>query len=215
MSSEEGKVLELEEEKPKGETQKLEPGAKASKPRPKRVETRKLEPDPETALDVVTASTHLGLTREEMNWAAFAHASILITLLLGVVTGGMGAILGVIVPALIWYTNRDKSEYVVDQARQATVFQLAGFVALLLLAIVGAVLVTVGWTVSAVLIIVLVGLLLMPVMLIVTVLWIVAFVALPIAQVVYGCYAALEVYNGRPFRYWWVADLIDRYQAQI
>ena len=37
---------------------------------------------------------------------------------------------------------------------------------------------------------------------------------LPIAQVVYGCYAALEAYNGRPFRYRWVADLIDRYEAQ-
>jgi hypothetical protein len=34
---------------------------------------------------------------------------------------------------------------------------------------------------------------------------------LPIAQVVYGCYAAAETYNGRPFRYYWIADLIDRY----
>jgi hypothetical protein len=38
--------------------------------------------------------------------------------------------------------------------------------------------------------------------------------ALPIAQVVYGCYAAVETYSGRPFRYWWVADQIDRYQSQ-
>jgi hypothetical protein len=48
----------------------------------------------------------------------------------------------------------------------------------------------------------------------VTLVWGAAIIALPIAQVVYGCYAALEAYNGRPFRYWWVADVIDRYQAQ-
>ena len=87
-------------------------------------------------------------------------------------------------------------------------------VALLALAIVGAVLMAVGWTVSAILVVVLVGLILLPVMLVVTLLWIVGVVALPIAQVVYGCYAALEAYNGRPFRYRWIADLIDRYQAQ-
>jgi uncharacterized Tic20 family protein len=162
----------------------------------------------------VAPQAHLGLTREEMNWAAVAHASIVVTVLLGVATGGLGGILGVAIPAIIWYVYRDKSEYVVDQARQATIFQLAGIGALLVLAIVGALLVTVGWIVSAVLLVVLVGLILVPIMLILTLLWIVGIVALPIAQVVYGCYAAAETYNGRPFRYRWIADLIDRYQAQ-
>jgi uncharacterized Tic20 family protein len=157
----------------------------------------------------------LGLSREEMNWAAVAHASILITLLLGLSTGGLAAILGPLIPALIWYVYRDRSEYVVEQARQATIFQLAGIIGLLLLAIVGAVLVAIGWAVSAVLLIVLIGLLLLPVMLVVTLLWSAAVVALPVVQVVYGCYAAVETYHGRPFRYRWVADLIDRYQAQV
>jgi uncharacterized Tic20 family protein len=199
-------------EKPRAETQKLEPEAEAPKPRPKRAETKKLEP--ETALEVAGSSPHLGLSRDEMTWAAIAHASVLVTALLAIASGGLAALLGPIIPAIIWYAYRDKSEYVVEQARQATIFQLAGFVALLALAIVGAVLVTVGWTVSAVLVIVLIGLILLPVMLIVTLLWVVAVVALPIAQVVYGCYAALEAHNGRPFRYWWIADLIDRYKAQ-
>jgi uncharacterized Tic20 family protein len=217
MSEIEGQIVKRQdsaEEKPRGETRNLEPGMEAPPPRPKRTETRKLPPEPDMALQVAAPSPHLGLTQEERNWAAAAHASILVTLTLGLVTGGLGAILGVIVPAVIWYIHRDKSEYVVDQARQATVFQLAGFVALLLLALVGAILVTVGWTVSAVLVIVLVGLILMPVMLIVTLAWAVAVLALPIVQVAYGCYAALEAYHGRPFRYWWIADLVDRYQAQ-
>jgi uncharacterized Tic20 family protein len=196
-------------------TKKLEPGAERANPKPRQPETRKLESEGETALEAVRTPPYLGLTRSETNWAALAHASILLTLFLGLTTGGIAAILGPIVPALIWATHRDKSEYVVEQARQATIFQLAGLLGLLALAIVGALLVAVGWAVSAVLVIVLVGLLLLPVMLIVTVLWVAAVVALPIAQVVYGCFAALEAYNGRPFRYVWIADLMDRYQAQL
>jgi uncharacterized Tic20 family protein len=197
-------------------TQKLEAGEESPKPRPRQAETRKLEPEAgtRTAVEVVAPAPHLGLTREETNWAAVAHGSILLTLLLGISTGGIAAILGVIVPAIIWYVFRDRSTYVAEQARQATIFQLAGILGLLALAVVGAILVAAGWAVSAVLVIVLIGLLLLPVMLIVTMLWVAAVVALPIAQVVYGCYAALEAYNGRPFRYWWIGDLIDRYQAQ-
>jgi hypothetical protein len=163
---------------------------------------------------VVTPQPRLGLTRDELTWAALAHASVLITLILGMGTGGLGVVFGVAIPAIIWYVYRDKSEYVVDQARQATIFQIAGIVALLALVIVGALLLVVGWTVAGVLTVVLVGLLLIPVALILTLLFVVAVVALPIAQAVYGCYAAVEAYNGRPFRYRWVADLIDRYQAQ-
>lgn len=219
MSRVENEVYEavgMEEEEMEG-TRKLEPGSEAPQPRPRRIETRKLEPDPGQPSQVVTTQSpvsYLGLRREEMTWATLAHASILITLLLGLASGGLAAILGPIIPAIIWYVHRDKSEYVVDQARQATIFQLAGIVALLALAIVGAVLVALGWAVSAVLVIVLIGLLLLPVMVIVTLLWVVGIVALPIAMVVYGCFASLEANNGRPFRYWWIADMIDRYEAQ-
>ena len=209
------KVAGIAEETQPRKTQKLEAGEGTAVPRsPRQTQTRQLPPDPGMALEVASPSTHLGLSREELNWALVAHASIVVTLLLGLLTGGLGAILGVIIPALIWYMHRGKSEYVVDQARQATVFQLAGFVALLLLVVVGALLVVVGWTVSAILVIVLIGLILLPLMLALTLAWVVAIVALPIAQVVYGCYAALEAYSGRPFRYRWTADLVDRYQVQ-
>lgn len=207
---------EMVKEKMPKVTQKLDSEGETAKPRPRRAETKKLEPEPEVeySLEAVAPAPHLGLTRDETNWAALAHASILLTLLLGIATGGIAVFLGPIVPALIWYAYREKSEYVTEQARQATIFQVAGLLGLLALALVGAILVVVGWAVSAVLVIVLIGLLLLVVMLIVTLLWGAALIALPIAQVVYGCYAALETYNGRPFRYWWVADVIDRYQAQ-
>ncbi len=216
MSEEVVELQEAEEKTKPAVTRKLEEGSEAPKRGRRRGETRKLDPEgkAERSLEVVSASPHLGLSREETNWAALAHASILLTLLLGVTTGGIAAILGPIIPAIIWYAFREKSDYVAGQARQATMFQLAGILGLLAMAIVGAILVAIGWAVSAVLVIVLVGLVLLPVMLIVTVLWVAGVVALPIVQVVYGCYAALEAYNGRPFRYWWIADVLDRYQTQ-
>ena len=98
----------------------------------------------EPEVKALTPRPHLGLTREEMNWAAVAHASVLITLLLGVVTGGLAAILGVAIPAIIWYVYRDKSEYVVEQARQATIFQLAGILAWWALILVGGIVLALG-----------------------------------------------------------------------
>lgn len=172
------------------------------------VETRQLTPG------AVTTGLHLGLSREEMNLAALAHGSILVTVLLGLATGGLAALLGIAIPAVLWYAYREKSAYVAEQARQATLYQLAGFVALLLLVVGGALLLVVGWTASALLVLVLVGILLLPIMLIVTILLVVGVVALPIALLGYGLYAAAEAYRGRPFRYRWISELAARYQAQ-
>jgi hypothetical protein len=159
-------------------------------------------------------AAHLGLTKDEMTWAAIAHASIVVTILLGLAGAGIGAIIGIAIPALIWLAHRNKSAYVVDQARQATLFQAAGIVALLGLVIVGVLLVAVGWVITGLLSAVLVGLVLIPLMIILTLLFVVAIIGLPIAQLVYGVYAAVEAYGGRAFRYRWVSDLIDRYMAQ-
>ncbi len=193
-------------------TRKLEEGVGSVPPRPRSRETRRLATEERAVIAVPPA--YLGLSREEMTWAALAHASVLLTLLLGVVSGGVIALLGPIVPALIWYTYRERSEYVVDQARQATIFQLMGILGILVLALVGAAAVTIGWAVSAALSLVLIGLLLLPLMLILSIVWAGALIALPIALAFYGIYAALEAHNGRPFRYRWIADLVDRYQDQ-
>ncbi len=153
---------------------------------------------------------YLGLTREEMSWAAVAHASIVVTFILGVATGGIGALVGLAIPALIWANHSRKSAYVVDQARQATLFQVAGLVGLLALALGGVVFLVVGWIAAGLLSLILIGLILMPVMLVLTIVWVIALVAGPIAWVVWGCYAAAEASTGRPFRYRWVSDLFGR-----
>jgi len=149
-------------------------------------------------------------TRDDLTMAALAHASILITFLIGVGSGGLGAILGVLIPLAIWYSYREKSEYTAYQALQATVYQVASILAVLALIVIGAILVVVGWMVSGALAAVLIGLCLMPFALLVTLLLVVAVVVLPFAQLAYGLYAAYEVYQGRDFRYKWVADWMER-----
>jgi uncharacterized Tic20 family protein len=196
------------------ETQKLGEGVSAPPARPRPVETRKLDLEAGSPSPGRAAALHLGLTRQEMQAAAIAHAGILVTLLLGVFSGGLLALLGPAIPAVLWYAYRDRSEYVVEQARQALVFQLAGFLAWLGLIVAGTILIVLAWLVTALLTLALVGLVLVPVALILTLALVLAVIGLPIAQAVYGCYAAAEASNGRPFRYWWIADLLDRDQVQ-
>jgi uncharacterized Tic20 family protein len=149
-------------------------------------------------------------TRDDLTMAALAHASILITFLVGVGSGGLGAILGVFIPLAIWYSYRDKSTYTAQQALYATAYQVACILSVLALAVVGSILVVVGWTVSGALTAILIGLCLMPFALLVTLLLIAGVLVLPVVQLVYGLYAAYETYQGRDFRYKWVADWVDQ-----
>ncbi|OQY21162.1 MAG: hypothetical protein B6I34_07750 [Anaerolineaceae bacterium 4572_32.1] len=149
-------------------------------------------------------------TREDLTMAALAHASILVTFLIGVGSGGLGAVLGVLIPLGIWYGYRDKSTYTAEQALHATVYQVASVLAVLAFALVGAILVIVGWTVSGALAAVLIGLCLMPFALLVTLLLVAGIIVLPIVLLIYGLYAAYETYQGRDFRYKWISDWVDQ-----
>ena len=138
-----------------------------------------------------------GLTAEERNWAAVAHASAILTLLVGASTAGAGFLFMPLVPLAIYLSYRDRSDYVSRQALQALALQLVPF-ALLLITVV--VLVPL-WLVTALLMIVLVGLALLPVSLLVTVVLALAVGLAPFGVAVYGAYAALATLNGQPFRY--------------
>lgn len=149
-------------------------------------------------------------THDDLTIAALAHASILVTFLIGVGSGGLGAVLGVLIPLAIWYSYREKSAYTANQALQATVYQVAGVLSVLVFAVAVVTLVVVGWTVAGALTAVLIGLCLMPFALLVTLLLAAVLLGLPIVLLVYGLYAAYETYHGRDFRYKWVADWIDQ-----
>jgi uncharacterized Tic20 family protein len=125
-----------------------------------------------------------GPTQDERTIAALAHASNLLNLVTGF--GGL------IAAAVIWLSYRDRSKYVEDQALQATVFQG--------LLLVSGALVALMWIAVGLLSAIIIGLCLIPFALLLSLVPVVAFF--------YPFYAALEVYQGRDFKYLWVGDLV-------
>jgi len=166
-------------------------------------ETTEVTPPPveEKAPAEVTAAqlppesaTAAGPSQDERTMAALAHASVL----LGVLTGGIG---GVVAALVIWLVYKEKSAYVAFQPLQATVFQGAALILTVLLGVV----VAAAWTISGILTAIIIGLCLMPGALILTL----ALLAVPILMLGYGLFAALETYQGRDFRYWLIANIVE------
>lgn len=135
------------------------------------------------------------VTQDELTMAALAHAGIL----LGLITNGLG---GIAVALAIWLYERERSAWVSFQALQALVFQLA----LLAVTLLAGGAVGVAWAVVGVLAALIVGLCLIPPALVLTLL----LAVIPLGGLVYGLYAAYETYNGREFRYWLVADFLEK-----
>jgi len=146
--------------------------------------------------------------------AALAHASVVLTFILALGSGGLGGLLGILVPLLIWLTYKEKSAYVAFQALQATVFQAVSILLMVVVLAVSIILIVVGWTISGALTAVLIGLCLMPFALLITVVLALLVLILPLAQLGYGLYAAYETYQGRDFRYWLVGENLEKEMAK-
>jgi uncharacterized Tic20 family protein len=150
------------------------------------------------------------LTQDEMTMAALAHASVVLTFIIALGSGGLGCLLGILVPLLIWLTYKEKSAYVSFQALQATVFQVVSILVMIVVVAVSIILIVAGWTVSGALAAILIGLCLMPFAALITVVFAVLVLILPLAQLGYGLYAAYETYRGRDFRYWLIGETLEK-----
>lgn len=155
-----------------------------------------------------------GLTRDEMTMAALAHASVVLTFVIALGSGGLGFLLGVLVPLLIWLTYKEKSAYVSFQALQATLFQVVSILVMVIVVAVSIILIVAGWTVSGALTAILIGLCLMPFAALITVVSALLVLILPLAQLGYGLYAAYETYQGRDFRYWLIGEALEKEMAK-
>jgi uncharacterized Tic20 family protein len=154
------------------------------------------------------------LTQDEMTMAALAHASVVLTFVIALGSGGLGCLLGVLVPLLIWLTYKEKSAYVSFQALQATVFQVVSIVVMVIVLAVSMILIVAGWTVSGALTAILIGLCLMPFAALITVVFALLVLILPFAQLGYGLYAGYETYQGRDFRYWLIGEALEKEMAK-
>jgi hypothetical protein len=140
--------------------------------------------------------------------AALAHASVLLTLILAF-AGGVGALLGLVAPLVLYLSYRERSGFVAFHALQALVYQGASILIYLTLVVVLALAVTVAWTISGLLSAVVIGFLLMPLALLITMLMVVMLLGAPLAWVGYGLYAAYKVYQGSDFRYWLLGEWLE------
>lgn len=137
----------------------------------------------------------------ERRWAALAHLTAAGTITLGWLTGGVGAVLALLVPLGMYLYFRERAPYVAYHALQATVFQAGGAVLYVLttLALAGAALVS--WAAAILLGVLMIGLALLPLALAVTVAALVFPVAAPLAGVAYILRGAHRAYSGRGFEY--------------
>lgn len=155
----------------------------------------------------------LHVTDEERLWAAIAHGSVWLTLLVGLLTLGMSVPFSVFIPLVIYFLFRRRSDYVAFHALQALVIQLLGTVGALTLLTVGGAAWLAGFVIALLAVVVLVGIVLVPVWGLVGIVLGVAVLVMPLAMILFGTIAALETYNGRDYRYPFVARWVDRQLA--
>lgn len=141
----------------------------------------------------------------EWTTAALAHASVLLTVILGA-PAGLGVPIGLAVPLAMYFGYRRHSRFIAFHALQAFVYQVIGAVGI---AALGA-LVGIAWAISGALSAVLVGLALMPLALTLTL----VLAGAAIAWFGYGMYAAYQVYQGADFRYWLIGERLEEEVAQ-
>jgi uncharacterized Tic20 family protein len=145
----------------------------------------------------------------ERKWAALAHSSTLLTALVGLASGGAGVLLTIFIPLFIYFAFRKRSEYVAFHALQAFTIQLIGTVGWLALLITGLVVWVALIILSAILILVLVGIVLLPLVALMLPIFILSSLALPVGMVIYSVIAAVETWNGRDYRYPYIARWVE------
>lgn len=163
--------------------------------------------------DLPRSYSTMMVTEDERLWAAVAHGSVWITLIVSVLTAGSLAPLSIFVPLGIYFLFRNRSDYVAFHALQAFVLQLIGTVGALALLFVGSVVWVIGLILALISVVVAVGFILVPLWALVGVLFLMVVCALPIAMLLFGTIAAVETYHKRDYRYPYLAQWVDRQLA--
>ena len=162
------------------------------------------------AVGVVEAASDEPAARaatDEWTIASLAHASILLTLILAF-AGGVGAIVGLVIPLVIYLSYRERSRLIAFHALQSVIYQGVGILVYAIALAVMVAVVTVAWIISGLLSVVVIGFLLMPLALMATILMVILLLGLPLVWVGYGLYAAYRIYEGYNFRYWVLGDWV-------
>lgn len=126
---------------------------------------------------------------DERTWGILAHLSVLVNL-----ATGFG---GPIAALIIYLVYRNRSRFIAYHALQALIFQLIGWYG-------GGTLIGIMWAIVGVLSALIIGVVLIPFALVFTLIC----GLLPLGTLIYGCYGAYQVSQGKDFRYWLVGDWV-------
>lgn len=160
----------------------------------------------------VKSQGQAGPSQQERNWAAVAYLCGLFPILVSLGSGGIGGLLFIFVPLLIYASWRDRSDFVAFQAMQAFALQLvatAGVFFVWLLG--GAIALAIFTAISAVLVVILVGLILLGVAALLWTIWALGLVMVPAVLGVYSIIAAIQALGGADVRIPYLAELVDQW----
>jgi uncharacterized protein len=149
-----------------------------------------------------------GPTQDERNWAMLAHLSALLTIGIAASTSGVGYVVALLVPLIMYLYFAERSRYVAYHALQATVFQALAGIAYVVLATLVGLSIAAAWIVAGLLTVVLIGVLLLPVALGFTLLGAAQLLLLPVVGVFYALRGAYLTAQGEPFAYPWIGAVV-------
>jgi uncharacterized protein len=159
-------------------------------------------------LERSTQDKVVATTSEERTWAAIAHASTLLTLLVGLPTAGLSGLIFAFVPLLIYMSYRDKSQFVAFHAAQAFALQVIATVGLFVSILAGTIVLFVMGMVSVILLVILVGIILIMVTVLVGAVFVMAWISAPFVIGGFSIVAAIEAGNGRDYQYPYIGALV-------
>jgi uncharacterized Tic20 family protein len=168
---------------------------------------------PRKPRDIPRSYSTMHVTDDERLWATVAHASVWVTFVTGMFTAGFSAPLSIFVPLIIYFLFRNKSDFVTFHALQAFVLQLIGIIGAFALLVVGGVAWVVGLVVALLLMLVLIGFVLAPLWGVVGIALLVVVCLMPFGMLLFGTIGAVQTYNGRDYRYPFIARWVDRQLA--
>ncbi len=148
------------------------------------------------------------LTSSERNWAAIAHGSAVLTLIIAGITGSAAVWLGLLVPLAIYLGFYNRSEYVAFHALQALTFQAAAIILAFVGLLVGGIIIAAAWILTAGLTLVVVGLLLIPVSLGITLIFAILTLVYPFAVTAYAVIGSYKSYSGEDFEYAYIGKIV-------
>jgi len=146
-------------------------------------------------------------------WAAVAHGSVWITMLMAVPTSGISIPFVVFIPLAIYVLFRKRSDYVAFHALQAFVLQLICTVGALAAFIVGGAVWLLGLAISILLMLVLVGFVVLPLWVIIGMILSALVSLMPIIGLIFATIAVVRIYTGGDFQYPYISTWVDRQMA--